>query len=338
MTTSLLQEMAAARLEWTSEQITSWYPRQELLTQWGTSLKTQADWVGDQGFGRQFRNDVATGGVHDPLAWANRRLDLPGGGWVVTGIRYRGRDIARPFIDVVATTAPPTLDGLSSIAQTVMPAYAPFRPLCLRVQVPDAADLVQQTRSDPRFGAGCAVDMHVVAGILTEIETQALPRSYREVSLNPADPLLLAERAGTIYRQLAQQDPETTLWATPENADSLRACAEERLLFEVTVDGTRAGVVAAVRYDAHGMRGFSVEELCLDQAHRGNGHAQAVLQHLVQRLPRAAGDVLWGTIHPANVPSLRNALSIGRRQVAADAWITPSDLPGMPATSSPVPN
>lgn len=89
--------------------------------------------------------------------------------------------------------------------------------------------------------------------------------------------------------------------------------------------------MAAVRDDAHGVRGFSVEELCLDRAHRGNGSAPAVLRHLVERLPQVVGDVLWGTIHPANAPSLRNALSMGRLQVAADVWITPADLPGMPA-------
>lgn len=314
--------------------ITSWYSSQDLLRQLVASLRTQSDWVGDKGFGCQFRDDVGADGLTDPLAWANRRLDLPDGGWVVTAIRYRGRDITRPYIDVVATTAPPTPDGLALIAQTIVPAYAPFRPLCLRAQVSDAAHLIGQTRGDDRFGEACAVDMHVLAGMVTDLNRRALPRFYREVSLNPANPILAADRASTIYNELAQQNPETTLWATPENADALNACAEEGLLFEVTISGTPAGVVAAVRYDAHGMRGFSIEELCLDQQHRGNGHAQAVLRHLAERLPQAAGDVLWGTIHPANTPSLRNALSMGRRQVAADVWITPSGLPGMSSTES----
>lgn len=334
MTTSLLEEMAVARLEWTSGPITSWYSTQDLLRQLVASLRTQADWVGDQGFGRQFRDDVGADGVTDPLAWANRRLDLPDGGWVVTGIRYRGRDTTRPYIDVIATTAPPTPDGLAFIARTIVPTYAPFRPLCLRVQVPDAADLIGQTRGDDRFGEGCAVDMHVVVGMLTDLNRRALARSHREVRLTQVDPVLAADRAVTIYSELARQNPGSILWATPETADALKECAEQGLLFEVEISGTPAGVVAAMRYDAHGMRGFSIEELCLDQRHRGNGHAQAVLRHLAERLPPTAGDVLWGTIHPANTPSLRNALSVGRRQVATDVWITPSDLPGMPTTSS----
>lgn len=91
-----------------------------------------ADLVGNEGLGSQFRDDVGTFGIRDSLAWGNRRLQLRDGGWAFTGIRYRGRDITRPFIDVVASTAPPTLEGLALIAQTIVPTYAPFELLCLR--------------------------------------------------------------------------------------------------------------------------------------------------------------------------------------------------------------
>ncbi len=74
MTTTLVEQMAAARLEWTSSQITSWYPRQDLLTQLRTSLQTQAAWVGNEAFGSQFRDDVE-------LAVCAIRWRGPTGGW-----------------------------------------------------------------------------------------------------------------------------------------------------------------------------------------------------------------------------------------------------------------
>jgi hypothetical protein len=55
-----------------------------------------------------------------------------------------------------------------------------------------------------------------------------------------------------------------------------------------------------------------------------------VLQRLVDDLPAEDGDTLWGTIHPGNTPSLRNATSIGRRLVGGYVWVTPAELPGMP--------
>ncbi len=119
------------------------------------------------------------------------------------------------------------------------------------------------------------------------------------------------------------------MWARAEDAESLAACADEGLLFEVLLDGEPAGVVAAVRDDAHGMSGFSVEELCLDADSRGRRLAPGVLQRLVDELPAEDGDVLWGTIHPDNAPSLRNSASVGREVVGGYAWVTPAGLRGM---------
>ena len=119
------------------------------------------------------------------------------------------------------------------------------------------------------------------------------------------------------------------MWARAEDAESLAASADEGLLFEVLLDGEPAGVVAAVRDDAHGMSGFSVEELCLDTVRRGRRLAPGVLQRLVDELPAEDGDVLWGTIHPDNAPSLRNSVSVGREVVGGYAWVTPAGLPGM---------
>ncbi len=332
---TMLDEMTAARLPWTSDAVKAWYAQPDLLTQLRSSLETEASWVNDETHGRWYRDVANTGGETSPLAWANRRLDLPDGGWAVTGIRYRNRDNSRPFVDVVATTAPPTLDALVSIAQVVLPEYETFHPLCLRVTAPEPDALVKHLRNDSRFGPGCAVDTYVMAGLLTDLRSRPHPRHHDAVTLQPTDPAALTGRVEAIYAQLAEQNPETTLWATPLDAESLSDCAQEKLLFEVMHDGASAGVVAAIRDDAHGMRGFSMEELCLDTAHRGGGLATATLRHLLDQLPGQPGDVLWGSIDPSNLPSLRNAVSIGRGLVAGDVWVTPYGLPGMPATTPP---
>ena len=330
----LLGELVEARLPWTSDRVGSWYGASDLRRQLGTALSAEAERVGDVAFGELFRDGVgvARGAseVADPLAWANRRLDLPDGGWAVTGIRFRGGEALRPFVDVVATTAPPTADGLLAVAEVVVTAYQDYHPLCLRVDAPDAPALVGLLDEDPRFGELCAVDQHVVAGLVDRLRVHPRAARYAEVRLRPGDPRVLTTRVASIYEEIALDRPEHALWATPEDADSLGACAGAGLLFEVLLEGEPAGVVAALRYDAHAMRGFSVQELCLDAAHRGRRLAPAILQRLVDELPGDEGDVLWGTIHPGNEPSLRNALSIGRELVGGYVWVTPAGLPGMP--------
>ncbi len=330
---TLLDDMVEARLGWTSDVIRSWYPEADLRRQLRAALTTEASWTGDVTFGREYREGVGLDAPVDPLDWANRRIELPDSGWAVTGIRFRARDVTRPFVDVIATTAAATVDGLALVVEAVAPAYDAFAPLCFRVDAPDPAALLDRLGRDSRFGHASAVDMHVVAGQVAEIRTHPRTPSYERVSLRAGDPAPLAERVSAIYAELAEREPELATWAAPEGLDSLTQCAEEGLLFEVLADGSPAGVVASVRDDAHGMAGFSMEEVCLDLAHRGQHLAAPTVQRLVDELPARPRDVLWGTIHPANAPSLRNALSVGRVQVGGYVWVTPAGWPGMPASA-----
>jgi L-amino acid N-acyltransferase YncA len=325
----LLDDLVDARVGWISGVLRSWYADSDLRAHLHSALAVEKHRLGNAEYGREFRDGVGLHPESDPLDWTNRRLDLPDAGWALTGIRYRGGDSLRPFVDVVATTEAPTTDGLARVAAAVVPAYDAFDPLCLRVDAPDPAGLVEQLADDDRFGPGCAVDMFVVAGPVEELRDRPRAPTYDRVGLRTGDPEPLAVRVAEVYAELAERRPELAMWANPEDAESLADCAEEGLLFEVLVDDEPAGVVASMRYDAHGMSGFSVQELCLDDAHRGRHLAVGALQRMVDELPTRDGDVLWGTIHPENVPSLRNALSLGRVVVGGYVWVTPAALPGM---------
>jgi hypothetical protein len=331
-TPSLLDELVGLRLPWVSEPVRSWYAERELRGQLRTAMRRVAERVGNAEFGAGFRDSLGADLVPDALAWANRRIELADGGSAVTGIRFRGGDVRRPFVDVVATSAPATPDGLAVVAAAVGPAYEAFGPLCLRVDAPDAPGLMASLVADDRFGPGCEVDLHVVAGQVRDLREHRRAASYPRVTLRRGEPGELARRVAEIYAELTGPEPDLGAWANPEDEESLADCANEDLLFEVLVDEVPAGVVAAVRDDQHALRGFSVQELCLDRVHRGRRFAPAVVQRLVDELPARAGDVLWGTIHPANTPSLRSALSIGRRPIGGFVWVTPAGWPGMPAT------
>ncbi|MEJ5867994.1 hypothetical protein WDV85_09615 [Pseudokineococcus sp. 5B2Z-1] len=243
-----------ARSAWTSSTVRGWYSEQDLRRHLRAALADEARRVGDADFGRGFRDAVALLDVPDPLDWANRVVELPGGGWVVTHLRFRLGDVIRPFVDVVATTAPPTPDGLALVTDTVLPTYAPFRPVSLRLEVPDGADLLAALGSDERFGR-CGPALHVVAGRVEDLRRRPRALSYPSVRLRPADPGGAAERAEVTYAELAAGRPQSRPWAAAKSIASLSECAEQGLLFDVVVDGLSAGVVAAVRDDDHGLVG-----------------------------------------------------------------------------------
>lgn len=315
--------LVRARLPWISPRIRSWYDDGRLAEQLAAGLTTEADRVGSVDFGTEFRDAVDPDIEPDPLAWANRWIELEDGGWAVCGIRFRALDRARPFVDVVATSEAPTPDGLAAVAADVLPAFTVFEPLCLRIDAPDPVGIVAALDADPRFGPA-QVDQYVVAGLVSEL-LERQPASD-EVALRPGVPDQLAARVAEIY---AQHSEEAGAWARPEDAESLAECAAQGLLFEILVDDSPAGVVAAIREDGHGMSGFCVQELVLDPSWRGRGLAPRAVRRLLDELPARAGDVLWGTIHPANQPSLRQALSLGREIVGGYVWVAPAGYVGM---------
>lgn len=325
--TDVLEALAA----WVPPVVRQWNPRWEAdVTDW---VEPDLALVGDAAWGATVRDAVQLP-VADPLAWANRRVDLSDGGWAVAGIRFRGRDVTKPFVDVIATTATPDADGLGRLA-ALMEHYAAFAPLCLRVHLPgDRRSHVRPPGDRLGAAAGGGPDVRpdqlVVAGRVQDMRVH--PRSARsaDVELVPTTPDAAAEHAATLYAGIRRARPELDEWAAPSDADGLESAADEGLLFAVTVDGVPAGIVAAERDDAYGMTGFAVQEIVLDDAHRGQGLGTATMQLLADALPAAPDDVLWGHIHPDNAASLANAESTGRQVVSTLTWVTPEGHPGMP--------
>ncbi|MFL6055888.1 MAG: GNAT family N-acetyltransferase [Actinoallomurus sp.] len=322
----------AARLGWVSPVVRDWYTPEALEAQLAADVADAVSMVGDRSFAHRFRRDAGVPVDADELAWANQVLPLAGGGWAMTGIRFRGLDVTKPFVDVVATTATATPADVAQVAALTAASYAAFAPRCVRFDVPDPDALVGALADDPD-GAWADVDQYVVAGPVAFLQQRTTGPSYDRVVLRRGEPEPLAARAAAIYDEIHRAAPSTALWASAEDVESLAECAAEDRLFEVLVDGEPAGVVAALRQDAHGLLGYVVQELCLDARHRGRGLAPPVLQHLVHALPVDGGATLWGTIHPDNAASLRNATSIGRRTVGGFVWVTPPGLAGMPRVS-----
>ncbi|KAA0976096.1 GNAT family N-acetyltransferase [Paeniglutamicibacter gangotriensis] len=311
---------------WTSSQIKNWSPRwRDNLAHW---LEPSLALVGDAEWGGQIR-DMVQLPVQDPLAWANRRIELSDGHWAIAGIRFRGRDIEKPFVDVFATSLPPEPTGLAALGE-ILSHFSAFSPLCFRVNLPDPGTGLRTIAASEADAGRATPDLLVVGRPVAEMLEQPLDSRYDEVSLVPCGPAEAQRRVAAIYDELRRAQPQLDQWATPADADTLEDAAEEGLLFDIRVNGTSAGVVAAERDDAYGLAGFCMQEIVLDSAHRGSRVGVAALQRLCHEVPSTTNDVLWGHIHPDNVPSLRNAQASGRKIVTAHVWVTPMGYSGMP--------
>ncbi len=210
----------------------------------------------------------------------------------------RGRDVSKPFVDVIATSVRPDAAGLAELGSVLEDARA-FSPLCFRVRLP--GDLLR-VRALAGHGSSVAPDQLVVAGPVSVIAGREQTPGASAVELVPTTP----EACGAEGRRDLRDRPSRH--ARPGRVGGARRRGRARrrrrtgLLFEVVVDGRAAGVVAAARDDAYGFTGFVVEEIALDDDHRGQGLGPAVLRALARRLPRRRPTCSGDTSTPTTPP------------------------------------
>ena len=147
--------------------------------------------------------------TQDTQDWANRFFSITDSHatyQTLTGIRYRGQDLNRPFIDVIATNIPCTTVYIAALSQSLLRHYESFRPICTRFFVPGKVDqLVRGLGSVPGARA-TTIDMHIVAGTLGELDKRPWPKNYDRVELiplSPADASAASHEAQRIYESIA---------------------------------------------------------------------------------------------------------------------------------------
>lgn len=323
----LLSRLVAAKFVATSVRVRGWYDGPETLCRIRTDLAREVDRVSDTDFAASLRQQCPFPGVSDVAAYKNRILQLQDGALVLTGIRFRGGDLAKPFVDVLAAEGPLDAERLDAIAAQVEARWAQFRPLCARFLLPDDIDL-----DWARLGPRSRPDLHLVAGRLDDLASRPLVHTAARVTLLPPGNLAFFDRYAKIYADLFASHPKHREYNLPQDKEALAKALQEGLLFEVLVDGSWAGIVSALPQAPAGLTGFTVQEMLLDQAHRGQGFGPAMQQRLIEHLRGQDDAVLAGTIHAGNVASLASARRAGRDVIATYVWVTPtrSGAQGMP--------
>jgi hypothetical protein len=123
------------------------------------------------------------------------------------------------------------------------------------------------------------------------------------------------------YNQMYSERPELKDEVRTESEETLEGCLKEGLLYEIIIDGTWAGIIAARRQLVAGVRGIFMVEILLCGAARGQGLASVVHKEFSRKIvaidPEA---VVTGTIAAANSPSLKAALRAGRVEIGTTRW------------------
>jgi hypothetical protein len=268
-----------------------------------------ADWLAEQvrlvhdvDFAQDFAAHVQLPGI-GPLEYAHRHVRTTLGE-LLGGIRFYSRNIARPFVDVLAHS----FDDLDALADCVLGEWSVFSPRYLRL------------RTAPGLLTGRP-------GVILD-ETIHLAR-YRDMP--PADGRVVLDRfedpedaialVEARYAAVAATDPTLANNLSIATPDELRYWHRSDQLRAVRRQDTTIGVLAVAPGAIGWITGEEINEEVISDAHAGHRYAASAQSAWAHCVATDTDQLLIGTIDRHNHASRATARRAGRPRALDDVFI-----------------
>jgi hypothetical protein len=236
----------------------------------GGWLAAEISRIDDIDFARSFSAHVRLPGIVERDF--SHRLVRSSRGELLGGIRFYGRDIGRPFVEIICHTfAEP-----DHLTDCVSAEWAAFGPPWARLH----------GRPGEHSAPGAVLDHTVYAARCADLRQ---PDHRIELTRfgDPAEAIALVQRR---YQQLAADNPGLARNVRPADPADLHSWHEAGRLHAITVAQTTVGALAIAPGQVQWIDGYEVDEEVVLTAHAGNGYAtsaQASWAHRTETDPDA---------------------------------------------------
>jgi hypothetical protein len=275
----------------------------ELLASW---LDGEATRVNDTDFARSFSDHIDLPGVVSD-DYLNRRIRTAWG-TLLGGIRFYGRDVSRPFVEIIAHS----FDDLDRLCDCVGREWLMFAPPVLRLR----------TRPGRLNGANVVLDDSLYVARYCDIRPPA-----PHVWLEPFDRVGDAEMiVRTRYQRLAVDDPALARNVFATVVDELRAWHTSEQLRAVRTHGAVVGLLAVAPGRIAWIDGDEINEEVIAVEHCGHGYAALAQAAWAAHIARDRHQLLIGTIDRLNAPSRKTAHAAGRHRVLDTSFVSLNHL------------
>jgi hypothetical protein len=274
-------------------------------------LDTQIERCNDDAFGEMFHGKIERGEPGDYL----QRVMRVGDASVLCGIRFYGGDPGRPFVDLLAWDDAGL--NLLKAGRAAAAAYAVFAPERARVLLPGRG-------LPPALdGVPATCDQMLHAALPASMVEAPAPAGTDRVLLEPASADDAEAFAQVAYEAFRARSPELADRVPIAERSDFELCERGGLLAFWTIDGERAGVIAAERTQWQGLDGYLIDEEVVGERFAGLGSATCAQRRAAEWLvDRGEGNrPLFGVIDGLNAASLRTAAKAGRPAISGRWFI-----------------
>jgi hypothetical protein len=299
----MVRSTPAAVLTWINETDLRSELRKDFERTWADRVES-GDWV--IGFARACPVEGAR-----PDDYRLRELSVSSAATVLAGIHFRNRQVAHPFVGVYAQSRELTADEICEASSKLLAEFDLFNPEFVRWWSPEQSDL----RTLPRATG----DRRLVAGRIADAVDRPLPTLPTGMSLEPDSGLSCYGDYEQMFADVVRRNPNRQDRLSLESMDSLEQCARNGAMYCLRDRGVLAGVIAARLGAVRGIQAWYMVEEILGTTYQGRGLAPIMQRHFLLRLDRSSAPLVIGEIDDENVPSLRTALRVGRKDVGG--WV-----------------
>lgn len=267
-----------------------------------------ADWldgefakVDDPAYVSLFTDHVNLPGV-EPDDYAHRVVETSRGA-LLGGIRFYGRDVSRPFVEVVGHD----FDDLDALRECVHREWSPFAARFARLRARPG------TLCGPRVLLDCGVHL---------ARYRDMPAPDGRVSLAPFedvdDAIAMLRRR---YDRLAVDDPDLARNLSPADPDDVREWHSAGQLQAIMLRDTVVGVFAVAPGRVGWIDADEINEEVVDADYAGHGYAASAQRAWAGRPANRGDRLLVGTVDRLNGVSRRTAERAGRPRVLDDVFL-----------------
>jgi len=268
----------------------------------GEWLAAETARIDDPDFARLFADHVAIHGV--AARDFNHRHVRSAKGDLLGGIRFYGRDVGRPFVEVCCHG----FDDLDGLRDCVRAEWSAFAPRFLRLHaLPGRIS-----------GPGIVLDSTVHASRYRD-----MPEPDGRVTVAPfddvADAIAMVARR---YEALAVDDPGLARNISPADPDDLRRWHSAGQLRAIRADRQTVGLLAVAPGAITWIPGDEINEEVIDVGYRGHGYAAAAQGAWARNVAADPDRYLIGTIDRLNTASRRTAERAGRPRIMDAVFVS----------------